>query len=77
MAQKVCMIMMTLIMIGCHLKACSGMENIGMENMSREGHLTTMETIRPDDVPNPVCIRNCSVTSHSKKEFQDCIIHCG
>ncbi|CAN6812116.1 hypothetical protein IGI04_009664 [Brassica rapa subsp. trilocularis] len=72
MAQKVCMIMMTLIMIGCHLKACSG-----MENMSKEGHLTTMETIRPDDVPNPVCIRNCSVTSHSKKEFQDCIIHCG
>ncbi|KAL0732138.1 hypothetical protein Bca4012_028232 [Brassica carinata] len=72
MAQKVmCMMMMTLIMIGCHLEACSG-----MENMSKEDHLTPMETIRPEDLPG-ACIRNCRFTCHSKKECQDCIIRCG
>ncbi|KAF8084908.1 hypothetical protein N665_0693s0002 [Sinapis alba] len=73
MAQKVCMMMMmmALIMIGCHLEACSG-----MENMSKEDHPTPMETTRPEGVPDPVCIRNCSVTCHTKKECQDCLSRC-
>ncbi|CAH2072130.1 unnamed protein product [Thlaspi arvense] len=77
MVQKVCMvIVITLVMLGCHLHTCNGVEDMSKEDTYTPSSIEPMKIIKPTGVPDPICIRDCRGKSHTKEEFGTCVQNC-